>query len=200
LGDRYLLSVRSVPGTELVNKYLNTRKATAEDLSDFQERTKRFKAAFEPLPTANQLPLLYDAKYKDEKLWEELGDDCLSCGACSMVCPCCYCFDVRDKLDASGESGLRHRTWDSCNFSEFAEVAHQHNFRPTKASRVRYRFYHKFVGNFSRNGKMLCVGCGRCNKACKVNITPARVMDALEGEAGEYGQSSDAPAKAGDAS
>ncbi|MCL2680813.1 MAG: 4Fe-4S dicluster domain-containing protein, partial [Coriobacteriia bacterium] len=56
------------------------------------------------------------------------------------------------------------------------------NFRPTRTSRVRYRFYHKFVGNFSRFGKMLCVGCSRCNRACKVGITPARVIAALQAD------------------
>ncbi|MCL2333143.1 MAG: 4Fe-4S dicluster domain-containing protein [Actinomycetia bacterium] len=181
LEDRYFLSVLSVAGTELVEKYLTeAREITAEDLRDFQERTTRFKEAFPDPPVTDQLPLLYDAKYNDEALWEELGGHCLACGACSMVCPVCYCFDVRDTLDASGETGLRHRTWDACLFSEFAEVAHGHNFRPTRASRVRYRFYHKFVGNFARSGKMLCVGCGRCVRACKANITPSGVIAALQ--------------------
>jgi formate hydrogenlyase subunit 6/NADH:ubiquinone oxidoreductase subunit I len=179
LEDRYFLSCRTVAGAEIVDKYLQAREATERDLNDFKDRTSRFKEAFGDLPTMDQLPLLYDAKYNDEALWEELGDNCLNCGACAMVCPCCYCFDVKEKLDPSGQVGLRHRTWDSCNFSEFAEVAHAHNFRPTRASRVRYRFYHKFVGNFSRFGKMLCVGCGRCNKSCKAHITPGRIIEAV---------------------
>ena len=180
LDNRYFLSCSSVPAAELVDRYLITSEPTEEDVYDFQERTQRFKAAFSNLPKMDQLPLLYGAKYHDEELWETIGDGCLSCGACSMVCPVCYCFDVCDKLDASGETGLRHRKWDSCLKSEFAEVAHEHNFRPSRASRVRYRFYHKFVGNFSRRGKMLCVGCSRCSRACKVNITPSRVIEALQ--------------------
>jgi formate hydrogenlyase subunit 6/NADH:ubiquinone oxidoreductase subunit I len=182
LGDRYFLSCSSVPALELVDKYLTTSEPDAEDIHDFQERTKRFKESFEHLPKMDQLPLLYGAKFDDETLWEEIARDCLSCGACSMVCPVCYCFDVCDKLDACGESGLRHRVWDSCLKSEFAEVAHNHNFRPTRTSRVRYRFFHKFVGNFSRKGKMLCVGCSRCNKACKASITPARIIAAVQQE------------------
>jgi len=180
LQDRYFLSCRSVVGAEIVDKYLKTTEPTEKDINDFQERTKHFKEAFSPLPKMDQLPLLYGAKYKNDDLWEKIGDDCLCCGACSMVCPVCYCFDVCDKLDADGTTGLRHRVWDSCLKSEFAEVAHSHNFRPSRASRVRYRFFHKFVGNFSRRGKMLCVGCSRCNKACKVGITPAVVIDALQ--------------------
>ena len=182
LDDRYFFSCRSVPAAELIDKYLDTFEPSAKDISDFQERTNRFKTAFPKAPKMDQLPLIYGAKYNDDALWEELGDDCLCCGACSMVCPVCYCFDVCDTLDACGKMGLRHRVWDSCLKSEFAEVAHNHNFRPTRASRVRYRFFHKFVGNFSRSGKMLCVGCGRCNKSCKVGITPARVIERLQRE------------------
>ncbi|MCL2526216.1 MAG: 4Fe-4S dicluster domain-containing protein [Coriobacteriia bacterium] len=182
LGDRYFVSCRSVPASELMDSYVRSCEPSAEDINDFQERTKRFKEAFAPMPKMDQLPLLYGAKYFDEELWERIGDDCLSCGACASVCPCCYCFDVRDKVDPGGKTGMRHRIWDSCLKSEHAEVAHGHNFRPTRASRVRYRFFHKFVGNFSRTGKMLCVGCSRCGKACKVGINPGSVIEALQKE------------------
>jgi formate hydrogenlyase subunit 6/NADH:ubiquinone oxidoreductase subunit I len=181
LGDRWLVSCQTVAGAAILDRYVTTRDTTPTDLADFQLRTQRYKAAFsdDSLPTTDQLPLLYDAKY-EWPLFDDIGETCLSCGACSMVCPVCYCFDVRDELEADGEAGKRCRNWDSCLFSEFAEVAHGHNFRPTRASRVRYRFYHKFVGNFTRFGKMLCVGCGRCSTACKVNIDPRRIIAALE--------------------
>jgi formate hydrogenlyase subunit 6/NADH:ubiquinone oxidoreductase subunit I len=188
LGDRWFVSVRSVKAAAIVDRYLDAREVTADDTRAFQERTKRFKKALPKRMDLDQLPLLYDAKY-DYPLWEDIGKDCLSCGACSVVCPCCYCFDVRDTLSADGRVGKRHRVWDSCLASEFAEVAHNHNFRPKAADRVRYRFYHKFVGNFTRNGKMLCVGCGRCTTACKAFIDPQRIVKALESE--------DTPASAG---
>lgn len=179
LEDRYFVSVRSVRGAELLDRTVETRTATALDTEDFQRRTREFKASFAEQPDTSQLPLLLDAKY-DDPIWEELGDRCLSCGACSMVCPTCYCFDVQDRLDPTTETGSRHRVWDSCLFSDFAAVAHGHNFRETKAARVKNRYYHKQWGYLSKFERVLCVGCGRCERACKADINPRVVIRALQ--------------------
>lgn len=183
LGDRYFVSVRSVKGAELLDALVETRAIEAEDTAEFQAVASRFKAAFPgPIDTA-QLPLLLDAKF-DDPLWDELGDRCLSCGACSMVCPTCYCFDIKDRLSPDGTEGARVRVWDSCQFSEFAEVAHGHNFRGDRSSRVKYRYYHKQWGYLSKFERVLCVGCGRCERACKADINPRIVIAALQGEGG----------------
>jgi formate hydrogenlyase subunit 6/NADH:ubiquinone oxidoreductase subunit I len=179
LGDRYFVSVRSVKGAELLDRSVQTTDITEQDTADFQRVTREFKSAFpQDLDTA-QLPLLLDAKFEDA-IWDELGERCLSCGACSMVCPTCYCFDVKDRLSVDGEGGDRVRVWDSCMFSEFAEVAHGHNFRASNASRVKYRYYHKQWGYLSKFERVLCVGCGRCERACKAQISPRVVVDALQ--------------------
>ncbi|NTW28040.1 MAG: 4Fe-4S ferredoxin [Coriobacteriia bacterium] len=180
LGDRYFVSVQSVKGAELLDRFVETRPITAEDTEDFQRVTREFKASFSEKVDTSQLPLLIDAKYNDA-VWEELGEKCLACGACSMVCPTCYCFDVRDRLSIDGATGERERVWDSCMFSNFAEVAHGQNFRGTRASRVKYRYYHKQWGYLSKYGRVLCVGCGRCENACKADINPRVVIKALQG-------------------
>ncbi len=72
--------------------------------------------------------MLMDAFHKDP-FWEELGGRCLSCTACSAVCPTCFCFDIRDTLDPYGETGRRERVWDACTAPQFALVAGGHNFR-----------------------------------------------------------------------
>ena len=179
LGDRYFVSVRSVKGAELLDRFVDTLPITEQDTADLQRVTAEFKDAFPRELDTAQLPLLLDAKF-DDAIWDELGDRCLSCGACSMVCPTCYCFDVRDRLTVDGQSGERVRVWDSCMFSEFAEVAHGHNFRSSNASRVKYRYYHKQWGYLSKFERVLCVGCGRCERACKAGISPRVVVDALQ--------------------
>jgi len=180
LGDRYFVSLCSVKGADLLDRYVETRQVTADDTAEFQRVTRQFKQSFvgEAVDTA-QLPLLLDAKFNDP-VWDKLGKECLSCGACSMVCPTCYCFDVKDRLDADGQAGSRVRTWDSCQFSQFAEVAHGHNFRATSSSRVKYRYYHKQWGYLSKFERVLCVGCGRCERACKAGISPRGVIEALQ--------------------
>ena len=45
-----------------------------------------------------------------------LGERCLSCGSCSMVCPTCYCYDVADDVELGSRAGKRSRSWDSCLF------------------------------------------------------------------------------------
>ncbi len=97
-----------------------------------------------------------------------------------MVCPTCYCFDVQDRLEPDQKSGVRVRTWDSCQFKEFAAVAHGQNFRESRASRVKYRYYHKQWGYLSKFERVLCVGCGRCARACPAGINPVNVIAALQ--------------------
>lgn len=179
LGDRYFVSVRSVEGAELLDRCVETSHIDAQDTEDFQAKTREFKASFSADLETSQIPLLLDAKF-DDPVWDELGERCLSCGACSMVCPTCYCFDVKDKLSADGTHGSRVRVWDSCQFSEFAEVAHGHNFRESRSSRVKYRYYHKQWGYLSKFERVLCVGCGRCERACKADINPRVVIAALQ--------------------
>ncbi|HEX9093404.1 MAG TPA: 4Fe-4S dicluster domain-containing protein [Coriobacteriia bacterium] len=179
LGDAYFASIRSVKGAELVDRHVESREITDGDTARFQARTAEFKVAFTHDVDTSQLPLLLDAKF-DSPIWDEFGDMCLACGACSMVCPTCYCFDVHDELEPDQQHGRRVRTWDSCQFKEFAEVAHGQNFRATRASRVKYRYYHKQWGYLSKFERVLCVGCGRCTRACKADINPVRVIEALE--------------------
>jgi sulfhydrogenase subunit beta (sulfur reductase) len=179
LGPDYFVSVRSVKGAELIDRHVGSRDITDDDTRRFQEVTARFKESFPAQLDTSQLPLLLDAKF-DSPVWDELGERCLSCGACSMVCPTCYCFDVKDVLDPDHEGGERVRVWDSCMFRDFAAVAHGANFRESRASRVKYRYYHKQWGYLSKFERVLCVGCGRCTRACLAGINPPEVIASLQ--------------------
>ncbi|NIQ95977.1 MAG: 4Fe-4S ferredoxin, partial [Desulfuromonadales bacterium] len=97
----------------------------------------------------------------DWKLWEEVAGRCLSCGACSAVCPTCYCYDVVDEALADG-TVVRRREWDNCFFRSHALVAGGQNFRPNRKDRLRFRFEHKLLGFGALRGVRSCVGCGRC--------------------------------------
>ena len=145
-----------------------------------------------PLPTgvtagtALSLPNDLETRFQASRhrpLWADMARRCLSCGACSAVCPTCYCFDVVD--DASpGGAVERYRQWDNCFFASHALVAGGQNFRPGQADRLRFRFEHKLLGFGALRGVPSCVGCGRCARACPVGIDIAAVLETL-GPGGE---------------
>jgi ferredoxin len=104
----------------------------------------------------------------DDGRWRGLTANCIGCGACTYLCPTCYCFDIAD--EARLYKGRRIRTWDSCQFQQFTKHASGHNPRTNKKERLRQRFMHKFSYAVENNGEVLCVGCGRCVTGCPVNL------------------------------
>jgi len=105
----------------------------------------------------------------DAPFWDDVAFACINCGACTFLCPTCWCFDIQDEI--TKKQGDRIKNWDSCMFPLFTLHASGHNPRPEKVQRVRQRFMHKlkyYVDKY--NNGVACVGCGRCVKSCPVNI------------------------------
>jgi ferredoxin len=104
----------------------------------------------------------------DSPYWDRVADRCLHCNICSYVCPCCYCFDIRDYM---GKDKIdRVRSWESCQSAGFTMIAGGHDPRPTKGARLRQRWYHKLLYFPELFGDIKCTGCGRCVRSCPVNI------------------------------
>jgi sulfhydrogenase subunit beta (sulfur reductase) len=104
----------------------------------------------------------------DPAFWEALSETCLSCGACTYLCPTCHCFDFFEENVADG--ALKVRVHDACMFESFVKEASGHNPRANKRDRMRQRIMHKFSYTHDNFGKIFCVGCGRCIVNCPSTI------------------------------
>jgi Fe-S oxidoreductase len=115
----------------------------------------------------------------DDVYWERLADRCIHCNLCAYVCPCCYCFDIRDyALKGRVE---RVRSWESCQAAGFARLAGGYDPRPSKGAKLRQRFYHKFLYYPTQfKGQVKCTGCGRCVRACPVNIDIREIVSDMQ--------------------
>lgn len=181
-----LVSISSVEAANILEATCDLRLASDEDRIAFRTRTRVRQQAFSrAIPDIQEVAMLMDVFHSDD-FWNELGSKCLSCSACAAVCPTCFCFDIRDELDPNGVTGNRCRVWDACTSPQFAVVAGGHNFRATPRERVRHRMYHKLNGFLATHDRMLCVGCGRCVRACKAGINPIRVLEFFERKAKEF--------------
>jgi len=108
------------------------------------------------------------AIFEKTAFWEEVAAACISCGACTFVCPTCYCFDIND--ETLFRDGARKRFWDACMFTDFTLEASGHNPRPRIFQRYRQKVCHKYSYHVTKYGCISCVGCGRCIRSCPVNI------------------------------
>lgn len=180
LGSDYAVDVGSEKGEELLRGVIGVRDGTDEDYRRINrvmsEKWPRFPLRLDFDVT--ELPSVLSVSYAS-KLWEELGQRCLACGMCTNVCPTCYCFNVEDEVDLTLKTGIRRRTWDSCQLDLFATVAGGYNFRKTRAARQRHRFFRKGKYQLEAYGLLGCVGCGRCAEACLVHITPVDTFNEL---------------------
>ena len=111
----------------------------------------------------------------EHPMWDEVCRPCLGCGACTFICPTCYCFEMGAEL--CGEIGTEMRYWDSCMFSEYTRMAGGHNPRPSIKERLRNRYLHKLSFFAERYGQGLCVGCGRCIEKCPVNLDISKIIE-----------------------
>jgi sulfhydrogenase subunit beta (sulfur reductase) len=170
-------------GSDIMLRLLRTGDYLVEVLTEEgRSLVALARGTFRPLsgepdlaPTAAVAPV-FDAKVLQAKLagkfespvWVEQSLRCLGCGACAYVCPTCVCFDIQDEADT--RQGQRLRAWDSCGMRLFTLHASGHNPRDKQSQRWRQRIYHKFAYYPDRFQTLGCVGCGKCSRACPVDM------------------------------
>ncbi len=172
LGDRYFARIATPKGSELVWKYAISHDATLDDFKKYNKFLDDYRSKFKLKASIENFYDDFIAIYDNDHLWDKLADDCFSCGSCNLVCPTCFCFNVKDDVEINLKTGVKRREWDSCMIPEYGLVAGGHNFRPTRANRLKQRYQCKLRTFMDKYGSFACVGCGRCIEAClaKINI------------------------------
>ncbi|MHC5068260.1 MAG: 4Fe-4S dicluster domain-containing protein, partial [Planctomycetota bacterium] len=115
----FVLEIGSARGAELCADlaFDGARPAQEADCDRANERIAAAAAAQAQTPTGAFDPsgvreALRD--HPDHPYWQTVADRCLACANCTLVCPTCFCTDLSDTADLSGEHAERWRSWGSC--------------------------------------------------------------------------------------
>ena len=181
IGTGYAITIGTDKGKKLLERHAITKKITPVDLKKVTDMRTRLTSKYKRTLKApkEDWPKILAANH-DHALWEEKADRCMECSSCTMVCPTCYCYDVRDATSLNLTTGDRFRTWDGCMLKDFGKIGSGEVFRKDTKERYRHRFYRK--GNYlpARYNYIACVGCGRCGIACLPDIAdPCDVFNDL---------------------
>ena len=116
---------------------------------------------------------------ESELTWQGVANNCFGCGACTAVCPLCFCTrqDFSNKTDGTSKICLN---WDSCFSKSFSEIQNHYDLRPENVDRLYNWYHHKFVRAYKDKKHFLCTGCGRCIKACPAHLNQHRILEAIE--------------------
>jgi len=126
--------------------------------------------------------LLYD-NYEHPR-WDDVANRCLTCGNCTMVCPTCFCTNIEDTNDLSGDHAERWRRWDSCFTYDFTYI-HGGQLRRSAMARYRQWMTHKLAAWQDQFDMLGCVGCGRCITWCPVGIDITEEVLAIRKNGGD---------------
>ncbi len=164
--EGFVLVAISEKGKELLEKS-GFGIAGEEQVSAANTAQEQAKAELPPASVIKDIPKKVYARFTDVAFWENEIEKCLSCGACTFLCPTCQCFTITD--EGNQLDGKRIRSWDGCMANHFTLEASGHNPRCDRGLRYRNRVGHKF--SYGREeGSYSCVGCGRCTRSCPAHL------------------------------
>jgi len=179
-GHRFLVEAASERGVEVLRE-VGGRIADDRDRADAASVAESAAGRMgRTMDTAGLKDLLYGSA--DSPMWDEVATRCLSCSNCTMVCPTCFCTDVQDITDLTGDSVQRERVWDSCFDSQHSYL-HGGSVRRTTKARYRQWMTHKLASWIDQFGTSGCVGCGRCIAWCPAGIDITEQAAVLRKEA-----------------
>ncbi len=162
---KYILSAKTEKGRKLLEK---SSFKTVENPPEPMYKGKQSMSI-------NVKSIAENAERIDNEHMHKIAFGCINCRICSYVCPTCHCFTVTDEVFKN--EGGRAIVWDSCQSKYFTQEASGANPRKEKSLRVKNRILHKFKYYTTKNGDVMCSGCGRCISNCPSGLNIFKEID-----------------------
>ena len=168
IDDNLLMTAQSDKGLSFQEKYLTNHEQPTDEqktkATEMRENIEQhLKEKNNDLPDYAQTGDLI--MQSDDEIWERYAETCVSCGACSAICPTCSCFLL---IERPGFEKVR--SIDTCQYPGFERVAADEDPLRPLAKRFRNRYMCKYVWKPDKFKSKACTGCGRCIEACIGNI------------------------------
>lgn len=185
IGTKFILHINSEKGEALIRGVAYIKEAKTEALSALEKVREDKKNVFKEELNApiSKVYEYFDGSF-NSPVWQDVGKRCVACGNCTAVCPSCYCFDIADEVELDLNSGMRFRIWNSCQMDDFAKVSGGEDFRKSRDSRQRHRYYRKFRYPVDKYNRFFCTGCGRCTRTCMAGISLVETVNSIIKEKG----------------
>jgi ferredoxin len=168
-GDDIYLRVITARGEELAKQLSPAQKMTDINRISFVE--KKHQEVEASLAARNNGLPDYRAtgqlvQKAGNEIWVKYASKCVSCGACTTICPTCTCFLLIDKPDFE-----KVKQMDACQYPGFERVAGGEDALFELPHRFKNRYMCKYVWKPQKFKSLACTGCGRCIEACigKIN-------------------------------
>lgn len=175
----FVCEIGSELGADVVRCCSSAEATTAELDAAEQARQQAVDQISRQLDTTDLPQLLLNNL--NHPRWKDVGERCLSCTNCTMVCPTCFCSSVTEVRDLNMDRVERERSWDSCFNPDFSYLGGS-LVRNDTASRYRQWLTHKLGTWHEQFGTSGCVGCGRCITWCPVAIDLTEEVAAIREE------------------
>ncbi len=165
LDDQVILTIFNKKGESFLEKLglvvtVEPEKQLLEALHNKQQEVKQLLAKQNgKLPDYEATGKLVNTS--GDIIWKKYAADCVSCGACSAICPTCSCFLLIDKPGFQ-----KIRQLDTCQYPGFERVAGGEDALGQLPDRFRNRYMCKYVWKPQKYDLKACTGCGRCIETC----------------------------------
>jgi sulfhydrogenase subunit beta (sulfur reductase) len=177
LDGEIILRVITEKGEDFIKHITNA--ITSESSGILSRMEKEHLSTEASLATANNL--LSDYKKTGnlvsgagKEIWEKYSEKCVSCGACTAICPTCTCFLLIDKPGFEKIKQL-----DACQYPGFERVAGGEDALFEVHNRFKNRYFCKYVWKPGKFNSIACTGCGRCIEACIGKINKNEIFKEL---------------------